>query len=388
MLMDVQMPNLNGFDATRAIRDMEAGEGAGGHIPIIAMTANALQGDREACLEAGMDGYTSKPIDFNHLFATMDKLVPEGAGRLVEQAAPSPPLPEPAEAGDELKGIDFEKGLATWGDAAIFTKSLVGFANGHADDAGKIRHALANGDAAQAKAVTHALKGVAGNLAAIDLARAATVLDAALREGRADIDDLVGTVEETLGTVVASIRLMEPPPPQPAAPSDGVAGPLPLSRLRELERCLDAGDVADAERILGELENAGPGGSARPELRDIAACLDEFDFEGARAALRNIAGTGDGDGTDGRDGTGSASDGQALLFRKMNQCLEGGDASGAEECLPALTAVLSGPRVDTLRAQIDDFDFGEAGRTLAAMAEAAGVSLDEEATDEARNPAG
>jgi CheY-like chemotaxis protein len=63
ILMDVQMPRMNGFEATGAIRDKE--RSLGGHIPIIAMTAHALKEDEERCLAAGMDAYISKPIDFN-----------------------------------------------------------------------------------------------------------------------------------------------------------------------------------------------------------------------------------------------------------------------------------------------------------------------------------
>jgi len=64
ILMDVQMPGMNGFEATAAIRERE--RAIGGHIPIIAMTAHALKEDKERCLESGMDGYISKPIDFRH----------------------------------------------------------------------------------------------------------------------------------------------------------------------------------------------------------------------------------------------------------------------------------------------------------------------------------
>src|SRR5262249_38319737 len=74
VLMDVQMPELDGLQVTAAIRERE--RAAGGHVPIIAMTAYALKGDRECCLEAGMDGYISKPIRLTELLEAMQAVVP------------------------------------------------------------------------------------------------------------------------------------------------------------------------------------------------------------------------------------------------------------------------------------------------------------------------
>jgi signal transduction histidine kinase/DNA-binding response OmpR family regulator len=82
ILMDVQMPEMDGLDATRAIRQSEAARGGGnGHIPIIAMTANAMAGDREMCLTAGMDGYVTKPVKRESLFAEVDRVMAATGGK-------------------------------------------------------------------------------------------------------------------------------------------------------------------------------------------------------------------------------------------------------------------------------------------------------------------
>ena len=73
MLMDVEMPEMDGLDATESIRDAKADTGA--HVPIIAMTAHAMKGDRERCLEAGMDDYIAKPIRGEHLIEVLRKVL-------------------------------------------------------------------------------------------------------------------------------------------------------------------------------------------------------------------------------------------------------------------------------------------------------------------------
>jgi len=103
VLMDVQMPEMDGFEATRAIREWEQEHGS--HIPIIAMTAHAMQGDRERCLEAGMDDYVSKPLEPKVLFNVLDRWV---QGNLAAEHA------EPVQdysAGRDALSLDFTDGL-------------------------------------------------------------------------------------------------------------------------------------------------------------------------------------------------------------------------------------------------------------------------------------
>ena len=90
VLMDVQMPEMDGLEATAAIRAQERGTGT--HVPIIAMTANAMQDDAEQCLAAGMDAYISKPIRLGDLYKVIDKLLQGKLGHAQSAADPSTDL--------------------------------------------------------------------------------------------------------------------------------------------------------------------------------------------------------------------------------------------------------------------------------------------------------
>jgi two-component system sensor histidine kinase/response regulator len=88
VLMDIQMPGMDGFEATAAIREKE--QRAGGHIPIVAMTAHALKGDQERCVAAGMDGYVSKPIRTSDLFSAIESLLTNKSSAPASEPASRP----------------------------------------------------------------------------------------------------------------------------------------------------------------------------------------------------------------------------------------------------------------------------------------------------------
>jgi len=170
VLMDCQMPVMDGFEATARIRKLEAANGRP-RLPIIAMTANAMQGDRERCLAAGMDDYLSKPINQQQVSDTLARWTshapPPDADDAVTQAASAP------------AAIDFTRLADLCGDDALVDELL----DMHVDSApvlfDKLRHAASAHDAAALKAHAHEAKGSFGNLGMDELSGLSRQLEAA-----------------------------------------------------------------------------------------------------------------------------------------------------------------------------------------------------------------
>jgi signal transduction histidine kinase/CheY-like chemotaxis protein/HPt (histidine-containing phosphotransfer) domain-containing protein len=163
VLMDVQMPEMDGIEATARIRDKEKGTGL--HIPIIALTAHAMKGDREACLNAGMDGYVSKPLKANELLAAMEQVVAlrsESTAPAVDRAI------------DKGKIFDREQALASVdGDMELFREVVGLFREDYPKNMAEIDSAIREGDAARLNRAAHSLKGSVDNFGsryAFDLA--------------------------------------------------------------------------------------------------------------------------------------------------------------------------------------------------------------------------
>jgi two-component system sensor histidine kinase/response regulator len=167
VLMDLQMPVMGGIEATRAIRAREMISGE--HIRIVAMTAHAMNGDRERCLNAGMDGYLSKPIDPQMLFAVVER-----------QIGVSEPPAEPVtfDEGALLKRVD--------GDTALMSDVIQLFLDDCPARLAAIKDAVTRRHPDDLRAAAHALKGSAGNLSATSLFHAADVLERVAAEGHMD----------------------------------------------------------------------------------------------------------------------------------------------------------------------------------------------------------
>ena len=187
VLMDLQMPVMDGFEATRRIRALPGFE----RLPILAMTANAMAGDRERSLAAGMNDHVTKPIDPDALFEALLRWLPERppAAAPPPRRPPRPPRPRLGGAGlaadDPLAavpGLDAADGLRrVLGKREAYVGLLRTFASGQAGAPGAIRAALAEGRKADAERVAHTLKGVAGSIGARELQAEAAAVEAALR---------------------------------------------------------------------------------------------------------------------------------------------------------------------------------------------------------------
>jgi two-component system, sensor histidine kinase and response regulator len=176
VLMDVQMPVMGGFEATAAIRERERPTGR--RLPIIAMTAHAMKGDRERCIEAGMDDYISKPIDSTKLLALVDRIgagVPGAAAPAPRVAAPAPPPPDACDVDAFIERVG--------GDVDLAREMAVLFIPDAIRLVGAIKEAVDAGDADRLRQEAHALKGAAGNFGAARVVAASFDLEAMGKAG-------------------------------------------------------------------------------------------------------------------------------------------------------------------------------------------------------------
>ena len=192
VLMDCQMPVMDGYAATREMRSNPRGR----DLPIIAMTANAMVGDREKVLAAGMNDHIAKPINVIEMFGTLARWIrPEGGAR-----------------SNCFPGIESAPALeAMMGDETLYRRMLGKFRDQEADFAARFGAAFAARDMVTAMRLAHDLKSVSGSLGASGVQEVAAALEQACSDGAssADIDSLLAAVVARLDPVVAGLRSLE-----------------------------------------------------------------------------------------------------------------------------------------------------------------------------------
>ena len=199
VLMDCQMPVMDGFEATREIRRREAG---GPRVPIIALTSSSMKGDRDAAMSAGMDAFLAKPVTADALIGTVERWARDGTRDGAPTVAPALPSP-PAARGPEPPDLDrevFDAAVGETGDPSLGPELAKLFASEASNALGALRAGLADGDARVVARAAHGLKGSSSTLGAARVAALAAELERAGRDGRLDatpglMDRLVPAVE-------------------------------------------------------------------------------------------------------------------------------------------------------------------------------------------------
>jgi len=289
VLMDLQMPEMDGYTATRLLRTDERFR----ELPIIAMTAHALVEERQRCLEAGMNDHVTKPIEPEALFAALKRWV-----KPREASTPAGPAVAALAAAarevvmNEIEGVDVTGGLRrVAGNKRLYRSLLEQFLSKQGDAGTQVAEALRRQDREAAERIAHTVKGVAGNLGIGRVQVAAANVERSIRENDAVPPEQMNSLEQALESSVAAIReelartapvLVEPV----ARMYDPDAAASAIARLSELIEAND-GDAAEA---LPAVEGTFAGKVDAALLQGLRETLGNFDFDGARTKLAEIAG--------------------------------------------------------------------------------------------------
>ncbi len=316
ILMDVQMPEMDGYEATRQIRSWERGlqneptphpfqEGTSdirkpkSPIPIIAMTAHAMSRERERCLQSGMDDYTAKPIDPEVLFSTLASwIAPEYREysllpRQFEETEADGNLPE------GFPGIEIASGLKkVGGNQELYKKLLIEFYTQFAGVVAEIAKHISAGDIEAARRLAHNLKGASGNLAAATIFSTANELERALKEGNiASLTDVLEPVEQAFHQFAEALEYLKKHKNKEKNPEISKSGSthdahkltlkevVPL--LHQLARLLEENSL-DADTCLDTIKQQFGGDRFHAEIAQLEEYISQFHYEHAQDVLKTI----------------------------------------------------------------------------------------------------
>jgi two-component system sensor histidine kinase/response regulator len=254
------------------------------------MTANAMAGDREKCLEAGMNDHVAKPIDPDALFAALMKWIPSRRDQASPAAAPVAPASGTDAATDDplaaIPGLDIRSGLKrVLNKRASYESLLRKFVAGQTDAPARIRQALADGAPHDAERHAHTLKGVAGTIGAAGLQEMASAVESSIKKGLTapEIESCLKAVDRELPRLVSALQAALPPVQSPS-----VAAEVDWEKVRDVVARLEtllAGDDTGAIPVFNEAA-AQIRSAFGPAAAPIENALKGYDMEGALNALR------------------------------------------------------------------------------------------------------
>ncbi|MFT4925101.1 MAG: PAS domain S-box-containing protein [Phenylobacterium sp.] len=311
ILMDCQMPVMDGYQATREIRR----QACYAQLPIIAMTANAMAGDKEKVIAVGMNDHIAKPIDVTVMMLTLAKWIKPSVSHQRDSepassapATPSEPLTQPLSlpttatavmALPPLPGIDIRKGLkVVQGNEQSYRRLLIKFVSNQADFAVQFEQACSGDDDTAPTRVAHTLKGLAANIGALSLQQAAGLLETACAGNGTPEPSLLMAVNSELAQVLEGLeglhQAMEKAPTpviDPAVAQSAVAqaaGAIPdIEQLNQLRLLLQDYD-GDATDLIEDIMAVAPVKPYRRLLLRIEKAIGDYDFEQALLDLDEV----------------------------------------------------------------------------------------------------
>ena len=289
VLMDLQMPVMDGYEAMARLRRLPAFD----PLPVLAMTANTMAGERERCLAAGMQGHIAKPLDAQALFAQL-QAYRRGDAPAVALPASSQSSPE-ANAFLQVDGLDLARARMHFdGNAALYRRVLQGFVRDYGGGLSEWQSLWVGRDWPELTRAAHTLQGLAGSIGAVQLHEAARTLEARAAAGEAaQIAFDLAHVDELLGRLMAELeRALKATPA--ASPPPGAVAPAPtadelqpaLARLRQLVADSDS----EALDWWQQHEALWQGGLPTAQWRKLATAMNQFDFDAALKALDSPSG--------------------------------------------------------------------------------------------------
>ena len=291
VLMDIQMPVMDGLAATRAIRS----DPRFAQLPILAMTANAMTGDRERSLEAGMNDHLTKPIDQEVLFSALLRwIAPRPEADQGHNPLPRLPLVQADEAGQcpfpALEGIDVERGLVNhMRRPLLYRQILNGFNREFGAAADDITKALAQADYVLARRLAHSVKSAAATIGAHALSSAAK----ALEERYAQNQLAVAEFEAFVGALRQVVKALAVLPDYHLAPGRGDERSAPASTVQQMAlldrlETLLAHDDAAAGRVLGEVNACLQDPRQQDDLHLLRDLIDDIEYKEALTVVARL----------------------------------------------------------------------------------------------------
>jgi CheY-like chemotaxis protein len=267
-------------------------------VPIIAMTAHAMAGDEDKSLQAGMNGHVSKPIDPDHLFATLQKWIKPGGIRNRVKHAQAPPVRNASDQAERdevqlpesLAGFDLAAGLnRLQGNKKLYKKLLLDFGAEYTLEAAKIRDALDAGDLKQAHGLIHNLKGLAGNLAAIELQAASAAMENLVKgqhinpPSAVQIDQKFAELQNAIDQALESVLTLGRSNQEnicKLSEEEIIDIPAELAQdiAKRIRAAVEMGDVTTLIAIAGEIKARSD--SCIPLSQQIIQMAEDFDLDG------------------------------------------------------------------------------------------------------------